>query len=97
MCCSINPIGGISKTDLKHFIHWASQQENFGLGLLQEFLDASPTAELEPLTESYVQVRDCTIKIVNSKGAIILTKLLGGWGRYGKNFHSALIHKYSDD
>lgn len=47
MCCSINPVGGISKTDLKRFIHWASQQENFGLGLLQEFLDAPPTAELE--------------------------------------------------
>jgi NH3-dependent NAD+ synthetase len=78
MCCSINPIGGISKTDLKRFIHWASQPENFGLGLLQEFLDAPPTAELEPLTESYVQVRDCTIKIVNCEGAIILTKLLGG-------------------
>jgi NAD+ synthase (glutamine-hydrolysing) len=51
----INPIGGVSKTDLKRFIHWASQDDNFGLGLLQDFLDAPPTAELEPLTESYVQ------------------------------------------
>lgn len=75
MCCSINPIGGISKTDLKRFIHWASQKENFGLGLLQEFLDAPPTAELEPLTESYVQVRDCMIKIAISKGGTMLTKL----------------------
>ena len=73
MCCSINPIGGISKTDLKRYIYWASQEENFGLGLLQEFLDAPPTAELEPLTESYIQVRGCKIKIVNSKGATMLT------------------------
>jgi hypothetical protein len=40
----INPIGGISKTDLKLFIRWASQPETFGLALLQEFLDAPPTA-----------------------------------------------------
>ena len=76
MCYSINPIG-VSKTDLKRFIQWASQKENFGLGLLQEFLDAPPTAELEPLTESYVQVRDYMIKIANHKGATMLTKLLG--------------------
>lgn len=40
----INPIGGISKTDLMRFIRWASQPETFGLALLQEFLDAPPTA-----------------------------------------------------
>ncbi|KAM3070610.1 glutamine-dependent NAD(+) synthetase, variant 2 [Clarireedia jacksonii] len=51
----INPIGGISKTDLKRFILWASKPETFGLGLLHEFLDAPPTAELEPLTDTYVQ------------------------------------------
>ena len=49
----INPIGGISKTDLKRFIAWA--EKNFHLPILKEFLDATPTAELEPITESYVQ------------------------------------------
>lgn len=49
----INPIGGISKTDLKRFIKWA--ETNFELPILQEFLDAVPTAELEPITDSYVQ------------------------------------------
>lgn len=49
----INPIGGISKTDLKRFIKWA--EKSFGLPILAEFLDAVPTAELEPITESYVQ------------------------------------------
>jgi hypothetical protein len=38
----INPIGGISKTDLKRFILWAST--NFNLPLLQTFIDAPPTA-----------------------------------------------------
>lgn len=49
----INPIGGISKTDLKRFIKWA--EINFDLPILRQFLDAVPTAELEPITDSYVQ------------------------------------------
>ncbi|OBA20806.1 glutamine-dependent NAD(+) synthetase with GAT domain-containing protein [Metschnikowia bicuspidata var. bicuspidata NRRL YB-4993] len=49
----LNPIGGISKTDLKAFIAWA--EPGFGLPILREFLDATPTAELEPITEDYVQ------------------------------------------
>lgn len=49
----INPIGGISKTDLKKFIAYA--RDEFELPVLQEFLDATPTAELEPITKEYVQ------------------------------------------
>lgn len=49
----INPIGGISKTDLKKFIAYA--RDEFELPILQKFLDATPTAELEPITENYVQ------------------------------------------
>jgi len=49
----INPIGGISKTDLKRFIAYAEKKLN--LPILQEFLDATPTAELEPITKDYVQ------------------------------------------
>jgi NAD+ synthase (glutamine-hydrolysing) len=49
----INPIGGISKTDLKKFIAYA--QDAFDLPILNEFLTAVPTAELEPITETYVQ------------------------------------------
>ncbi|KAF8892046.1 hypothetical protein BD779DRAFT_1610238 [Infundibulicybe gibba] len=49
----INPIGGISKTDLKKFIAYA--QRSFDLPILASFLGAIPTAELEPITETYVQ------------------------------------------
>ncbi|CCK68890.1 glutamine-dependent NAD(+) synthetase KNAG_0B04560 [Huiozyma naganishii CBS 8797] len=49
----INPIGGISKTDLKGFIAYAS--EKFEMPILNDFLTATPTAELEPITETYVQ------------------------------------------
>lgn len=49
----INPIGGISKTDLKRFIAYA--RDNFDLPILDSFLTATPTAELEPITKDYVQ------------------------------------------
>ncbi|EGW33512.1 glutamine-dependent NAD(+) synthetase [Spathaspora passalidarum NRRL Y-27907] len=49
----INPIGGISKTDLKRFIAWA--EINFKLPILNDFITATPTAELEPITADYVQ------------------------------------------
>lgn len=49
----INPIGGISKTDLKSFIKWA--RDCYELPILKDFLDATPTAELEPITKDYVQ------------------------------------------
>ncbi|KAG0669048.1 glutamine-dependent NAD(+) synthetase [Maudiozyma exigua] len=49
----INPIGGISKTDLKRFIAYATKE--FKMPILDEFLNATPTAELEPITENYVQ------------------------------------------
>jgi NAD+ synthase (glutamine-hydrolysing) len=49
----INPIGSVSKTDLKKFLAWS--RTAFSLPILQEFLDATPTAELEPITDDYVQ------------------------------------------
>ncbi|KAI9684096.1 MAG: glutamine-dependent NAD(+) synthetase [Trizodia sp. TS-e1964] len=49
----INPIGGISKTDLKAFIAHAGAA--YGLPILSSFLSAVPTAELEPITPDYVQ------------------------------------------
>lgn len=49
----LNPIGSISKTDLKRFIAYAC--ETFDMPILHEFLEAPPTAELEPITETYVQ------------------------------------------
>ena len=49
----LNPIGAISKTDLKRFIAFA--KEDFELPVLRSFLDAVPTAELEPITSTYVQ------------------------------------------
>ena len=49
----INPIGGISKVDLKRFLQWAAQEK--GYNTLAEVVTAPPTAELEPITETYTQ------------------------------------------
>ncbi|ORZ29590.1 hypothetical protein BCR44DRAFT_115967 [Catenaria anguillulae PL171] len=49
----LNPIGGISKTDLRAFISWSAT--HLDLPILTTFLSATPTAELEPTTDTYVQ------------------------------------------
>ncbi|CAG8642028.1 12158_t:CDS:10 [Funneliformis caledonium] len=49
----INPIGSISKKDLCRFITYA--RDEFNIPILDGFLTAIPTAELEPITHDYVQ------------------------------------------
>ncbi|KAH7324013.1 hypothetical protein BKA65DRAFT_78840 [Rhexocercosporidium sp. MPI-PUGE-AT-0058] len=93
----INPIGGISKTDLKSFIHWASLKENFGLDL-QGFLSAPPTAELEPLTDSYVQSDEADMGMTYDELSVFgrLRKInkLGPYGMFEKLVH-LWAHKLS--
>ncbi|OQR76214.1 putative glutamine-dependent NAD(+) synthetase-like [Tropilaelaps mercedesae] len=52
----INPIGSISKTDLKNFLRFAA--DHFKLSSLAGILDAPPTAELTPLREGQVVQTD---------------------------------------
>ncbi|KAL6468909.1 hypothetical protein MHYP_G00224330 [Metynnis hypsauchen] len=52
----INPIGGVSKMDLKRFLQYCA--EHFQLTALKSVLAAPPTAELEPLTEGQVSQTD---------------------------------------
>lgn len=49
----VNPIGGISKNDLRKFVMQMCSSESFDF--LHEFMDAAPTAELEPTTTEYTQ------------------------------------------
>lgn len=54
----INPIGGISKNDLRRFLKWAARPvDDGGLGYpaLIRVVDAAPTAELEPFEDGYAQ------------------------------------------
>lgn len=45
--------GGMSKLDIRRFIRWA--QTAFSLPILDEFLNAPPTGELEPRRSSHVE------------------------------------------
>lgn len=80
----INPIGGISKTDLKMFIAWAMKA--FDLEILGEFLSAVPTAELEPTTEDYVQSDEVDMGMSYEElsvfGRLRKVSKLGPWGVY---------------
>lgn len=50
----INPIGSISKQDLRAFLRWASV--NLGYSSLADVEAAPPTAELEPIRSNYSQL-----------------------------------------
>ncbi|XP_075529791.1 NAD synthetase [Dermacentor variabilis] len=52
----INPIGGISKVDLKRFLKYAC--ETFKLSALNDILKATPTAELTPLKDGHTVQSD---------------------------------------
>ncbi|KAF8504123.1 hypothetical protein JB92DRAFT_2968916, partial [Gautieria morchelliformis] len=90
----INPIGGISKTDLKRFIAYA--RDAFDLPILDSFLNAVPTAELEPITETYVQADEVDMGMTYDELSIfgrirkiekcgpysMFTKLVHEWGSF---------------
>ncbi|KAK4156334.1 hypothetical protein C8A00DRAFT_12721 [Chaetomidium leptoderma] len=90
----INPIGSIDKADLKRFIAWA--EKKFELPCLHEFLTAVPTAELEPITEDYVQSDEADMGMTYQELTIFgrLRKLnkLGPLGMFQR-----LVHDWSVD
>ena len=83
----LNPIGSISKTDLKMFI--ASQASE--LPILHSFLDAVPTAELEPIKFDYVQSDEVdmgmTYEELSVFGRLRKVSKLGPWAMYEKLLH----------
>ncbi|KAJ8457402.1 hypothetical protein ONZ45_g18326 [Pleurotus djamor] len=90
----INPIGGISKSDLKRFIAYA--RDGFELPILNDFLEAVPTAELEPITETYVQADEADMGMTYDELSVfgrlrkvekcgpysMFTKLVHEWGSF---------------
>lgn len=85
----INPIGGISKTDLRSFIAWASTR--YDLPVLEEFLGAIPTAELEPIQATYAQTDELDMGMTYDElsvfGRLRKVSKLGPWGMYEKLLH----------
>jgi NAD+ synthase (glutamine-hydrolysing) len=90
----INPIGGISKTDLKKFIAYA--RDAFEIPILNDFLSAIPTAELEPISETYVQADEADMGMTYDELSVfgrfrkvekcgpygMFTKLVHEWGSF---------------
>ncbi|KAJ5759768.1 hypothetical protein N7520_006924 [Penicillium odoratum] len=85
----LNPIGSISKGDLKKFIGWAGV--NFDLPILEEFLHATPTAELEPRTATYIQYDEADMGVTYAElgtfGYLRKVSKLGPWSMYEKLLH----------
>ncbi|KAK8054483.1 glutamine dependent NAD synthetase [Apiospora phragmitis] len=90
----INPIGSIDKSDLKRFIKWAVK--DFDIPCLQEFLDATPTAELEPITSEYVQADEADMGFTYDEltvlGRLRKEVKLGPFGMFQR-----LVHDWSAD
>ncbi|KAJ5908563.1 hypothetical protein N7495_001245 [Penicillium taxi] len=90
----LNPIGSISKVDLKKFICWAG--DDFDLPILEEFITATPTAELEPRTATYVQSDEADMGVTYAElgtfGYLRKVAKLGPWSMYEK-----LLHMWGND
>ena len=78
----INPIGGISKRDLRAFISARAAR----LPLLTEFVVAPPTAELEPITETYAQTDEAdmgmTYDELSEYGRLRKVQKCGPWSMF---------------
>lgn len=89
----LNPIGSISKNDLKRFLKWA--KINLGYSVLAEIAESAATAELQPITETNKQVSEedmgMTFDELSYYG--ILRKMFG-CGPVG--MFNRLIHEWTD-
>lgn len=87
----INPIGGVSKMDLKCFLQYCVKR--FQLTALTSILEAPPTAELEPLTDGkVVQTDEADMGMTYSELSVIgrLRKIskCGPYSMFCKLIHS---------
>ncbi|KAL1505640.1 hypothetical protein ABEB36_005159 [Hypothenemus hampei] len=90
----INPIGGISKTDLRRFILYA--KDKFNLPILGDIYSAIPTAELEPLSQGKIAQTDeqdmgMTYNELSRFGKLRKIDNCGPYSMYCK-----LVHTWSD-
>ena len=79
----LNPIGSISKIDLRKFIAWA--QHNFDLPQLEQFIQATPSAELIPNTsgiQSDEEEMGITYAELSAFGQLRKNERLGPWGQW---------------
>ncbi|GAB1193041.1 hypothetical protein APSETT444_002243 [Aspergillus pseudonomiae] len=75
--------------DLKKFIAWS--RDSFEIPILHEFLNATPTAELEPITSTYVQSDEADMGVTYAElstfGYLRKVAKLGPWSMYERLLH----------
>ncbi|KAI0189463.1 hypothetical protein F4808DRAFT_34140 [Astrocystis sublimbata] len=85
----LNPIGGLSKLDLNSFLAWATL--SFDMPILSEFISATPTAELEPITETYTQTDEDQMGMTYAElsifGSLRKQEKLGPCGMFERLVH----------
>jgi len=91
----VNPIGGISKTDLKQFLVYG--RDKFGLSALEGIMGAPPTAELEPLQDGKLAQTDeqdmgMTYKELSQFGRLRKPGFCGPYSMFMK-----LVHTWGDE
>ncbi|KAL6349388.1 hypothetical protein AAG906_034045 [Vitis piasezkii] len=82
----INPIGGISKQDLRGFLQWAAV--HLGYPSLAEIEAAPPTAELEPIRANYSQLDEVDMGMTYEE--------LSVYGRLRKIFHCGPVSMFKN-
>jgi len=89
----VNPIGGISKADLRSFLRWGA--EHLGYPTLASVEEAPPTAELELIRDDYVQTDEEDMGMSYEE--------LGVYGRLRKiarlgpvEMYKRLLHEWRD-
>ncbi|KAK9230521.1 hypothetical protein WN944_023492 [Citrus x changshan-huyou] len=82
----INPIGSISKQDLRTFLRWAAT--HLGYSSLAEIEAAPPTAELEPRRSNYSQLDEVDMGMTYEE--------LSVYGRLRKIFHCGPVSMFKN-
>ena len=81
----VNPIGGICKNDLKSFLAFACKHFNYPS--LDAIIHATPTAELEPTTDEYVQTDEVDMGMTYEE--------LGVYGKLRKIYRCGPLSMYN--
>ncbi|KAK8928797.1 hypothetical protein KSP39_PZI017535 [Platanthera zijinensis] len=82
----INPIGSVSKQDLRSFLKWAAAHLNYPS--LAEIEAAPPTAELEPIRSNYNQLDEVDMGMTYEE--------LSVYGRLRKIFRCGPVSMFQD-
>ncbi|XP_077985397.1 glutamine-dependent NAD(+) synthetase-like [Glandiceps talaboti] len=90
----VNPIGGLSKADLRKFVIYS--RENFNFHSLDRILEAPPTAELEPLVAGQICQKDDADMGMTHSELTVYSQLrkISQCGPYG--MFCKLVHQWKD-